>query len=358
MSGPGSPSPGLWIFDHADIAGGGQRFALRLARYAAENRGAQVRVVCPAESTLGQWTRQAGLEVTDANFPSFSAPSVVTALARTRRLLGRVPSKDLIVANSARVQAYLFAASRLRRGRAPVVNVMHEQDSARRVSARFAYRRFGTLLVIGDAAARAYRERLPGLPVHETNNFLTDAELAPFEALRSSRRAPSEPPVLGTLARMIPEKGLVELVEELSAASVRPLWKRLVVAAFPQDESYERRLRARVAQLGLEAVVELAGPRPAIEVLAGVDALLVPSIGYEAQPTVIIEALAAGVPVIVRASLWSSAYEDLPMLAYDSSADLGAALEQLPPAPADPAAIAARFGPESFMATLETAGGR
>jgi glycosyltransferase involved in cell wall biosynthesis len=194
--------------------------------------------------------------------------------------------------------------------------------------------------------------------VHESNNFLMEEEIARFEALRPERHGPSEPPVLGALARMIPEKGLVELVEELSASSVRPLWKRLVVAAFPQDDAYERRLRARIAQLGLEAVVELAGPRPATEVLVGVDALLVPSTGYEAQPTVIIEALAAGVPVIVRASLWSSAYEDLPMLAYHSSADLAAALEQLPLAPADPAAIVARFGPESFMAALEAASGR
>jgi glycosyltransferase involved in cell wall biosynthesis len=349
---------GLWIFDHADIAGGGQRFALRLARYAAESGRAHVRMVCPADSALAQWTREAGLAVTDADFPALDprlAPRAITALARTRGLFGRVRPDELVVANSARVQAYLFAASRLRRNRAAVVHVMHEQDSARRVLARFAYRRFGSLLVIGDAAARAYRERLPGLVVHEASNFLTDAEIAPFEALRSARRAADGPAVLGTLARMIPEKGLVELVEELTAASVRPLWKRLVVAAFPQDEAYERRLRARIEQLGLEAAVDLAGPRPAAEVLAGLDALLVPSTGYEAQPTVIIEALAAGVPVIVRSTLWASAYEDLPMLAYDSSAGLAAALEQLPLAPAEPAEITARFGPEGFMTALYAA---
>lgn len=315
-------------------------------------------MVCPSDSALAQWSREAGLVVTDADFPGFHPklmPRAATALARARRLVEHVSPDELIVANSARVQAYLFAASRLRRTPAPVVNVMHEQDSARRVSARFAYRRFGSLLVIGDAAARAYRERLPGLAVHEGNNFLMKAELARFEALRSGRRTADVPVVLGTLARMIPEKGLIELVEDLSANVVRPLWKRLVVAAFPQDEAYAGRLRARIEQLGLESAVELVGPRPATEVLAGVDALLVPSTGYEAQPTVIIEALAAGVPVIVRSSLWSSAYEDLPMLAYDSSADLAAALEHLPPAPVEPSAIAERFGPERFMTALETA---
>ena len=346
----------LWIFDHADIAGGGQRFALRLARHVAEQRPEGVQVVCPAGSALAQWSREARIPVVDADFPVFHAvPRALAALARARSLLAEVPAGELIVANSARVQAYLFGASRLRRGGAPVVNLMQEQDSARRPSARFAYRRFGSLLVIGDAAAAAYRERLPGVAVHQANNFLTAEELASFEALRARRRAPEGPLVLGTLGRMIPEKGFVELVEELAAAPVRPLWTRLVVAAFPQDGEYERGLRARIRQLGLEAAVELAGPRPATDLLAGVDALVVPSTGHEGQPTAIVEALAAGVPVIVRTPLWSPAYADLPVLRYVSSAELADALASLPAAPAAPAAIEARFGPEQFMSALESA---
>lgn len=349
----------LWIFDHADIAGGGQRFALRLARHAAE-QGTEVQVVCPAASALAGWCREAGVGVVDADFPPFrpaELPRMAAALARGRRQLDGLPADELIVANSARVQAYLFAASRLRRGRVRVVNVMHEQDSARRPSARFAYRRFGSLLVIGEAAARAYRERLPGLTVHEANNFLSGEELASFEALRGGRSGAGGPPTLGTLGRMIPEKGFVELVEELADGAVREHWGRLVLAAFPQDDHYERRLLARIEKLGLEQAVELIAPRPAAEVLAGIDALIVPSTGHEAQPTAIIEALAAAVPVIVRAPLWSSAYADLPVLRYASRGELASALEHLPPAPAEPAAIAARFGPEQFMGALETAGG-
>ena len=71
----------------------------------------------------------------------------------------------------------------------------------------------------------------------------------------------------------------------------------------------------------------------------------------------LIEALAAGVPVIVRSSVWSSAYEDLPVARYDSEAGLAAALDQLPGPPASPRAIAKRFGPEQFMAALDAAPG-
>ena len=347
---------GLWIFDHADIAGGGQRFALRLARYAAERVETSVRMVCPADSVLAQWCCAAGVTVVDADFPAFHAvPHALRALARARRLLGEVPGDELIVANSARAQAYLFGGSRLVRRHAPVVNLMHEQDSVRRPSARFAYRRFGSLLVIGDSAARAYRERLPGVEVEAANNFLLDEDFARFIALRSRRPAGEGPAVLGYLGRMIPEKGLLEFVEELSADAVRPLWRQLVVAAFPQDEGHERGLRARIRELGLEDVVLLEGPRPADELLVGVDALVVPSTGNEAQPTVIIEALSAGVPVIVRSPLWSSAYEGLPVLAYGSRAELAAALERLPQVPAEPTAVARRFGAESFEAALQIA---
>ncbi len=348
----------LWILDHAEISGGGQRFALRLARHAAEQGQIEVRVVCPADSALAVWCREAGLTVADADFPAFepaAGPRMARALLRCRGLLAAAQPETVIVANSARVQAYLFGASRVGRARPRVVNLMHEQDSARRLSARFAYRRFGSLLVIGEAAAAAYRERIPGLAVREANNFLLEEELASFEALRRERPTATGAVVLGTLGRMIPEKGLVELVEELAADTVRPLWQRLVVAAFAQDEAYERKLRSRIEALGLGTVVEVVGPRPAAELLAEVDALMVPSTGYEAQPTVIIEALGAGVPVIVRSALWSSAFESLPMLGYHSSNELAAALRRLPLDPAPISAIALRFGPEQFMAALQSA---
>lgn len=346
----------VWILDHAEIAGGGQRFALRLARWAAEGAGREVRLVCPADSELSGWCAEAGIPVWDASFPPFRASAaweLVKALPRTRALLRAAPADALIVANSARVQAYLFAASRVVSRRRTVVNVMHEQDSARRASARLAYRRFGALLVIGEGAAAAYRERLPGVPVAHANNFLLPEELGRFERLRTSRASADEPPALAAIGRLIPEKGLVELVEELASPRVRPLWRSLTVAAFSQDADYEERLGRRVDELGLGAAVDLAGPRPAAGVLAEADALVVPSVGHEAQPTVILEALAAGVPVIVRSALWSAAYVGLPVSSYASPEELAAALERPAEGPAPPELVAERFGPEQLLSALE-----
>jgi glycosyltransferase involved in cell wall biosynthesis len=348
----------IWILDHAEIAGGGQRFALRVARYAAEDAGTSVRMACPADSELAGWCAESGVAVHDASFPPFrpsKAWQVATALPRTRALLRGAPADALIVANSARVQAYLFAASRVGGRRRSIVNVMHEQDSARRASARLAYRRFGSLLVIGEGAAAAYRERLPGVPVLHANNFLLPEELGRFERLRTRPPSAGAPLALAAIGRLIPEKGLLELVEELAGARVRPLWRSLTVAAFSQDAGYEARLRRRIEELGLGAVVVLTGPRPALDVLAEADALVVPSVGHEGQPTVIVEALAAGVPVILRSPLWSAAYAGLPVSSYASPDELAAVLERPPDGPASSELVAERFGPHQFLSALEAA---
>jgi glycosyltransferase involved in cell wall biosynthesis len=348
----------LWILDHADIEGGGQRFALRLARFVAANRPYRVRVVCPRSSGLAGWCEEAGVEVLDARFPEpvpRRAPSIVRGVARTRALLRMAPADVILVGNSARVQAYLYGASRFLRRALRVVHLMHEQDSTRRPSARFVFRRFGQLVVMGENAARSYRRVLPGVPVSAINNFLEDGELRRFAAVRRDGGPPG-PPVLGVLGRLIPEKGIIELVEELGDERVLPSWARLVVAAFPQDAAYEEGLRRRIVELGLEERVELAGPRSDVDrFLAEIDVLVVPSVGNEAQPTVIVEALAAGVPVLLREPLWSEAFDGLPVGAYRAGDDLPAALRSLPPEPAALEEVARRFGPDQALEGIENA---
>jgi glycosyltransferase involved in cell wall biosynthesis len=90
------------------------------------------------------------------------------------------------------------------------------------------------------------------------------------------------------LGRLSPEKGLQTLV---SAWRNTPA-KLLVVG----DGSEASRLRDAAGPN-----VEFAGPVPrtqVAEILRGARALLLPSLWYEAQPRVILEAYAAGVPVV------------------------------------------------------------
>jgi glycosyltransferase involved in cell wall biosynthesis len=344
----------LWFIDHAPILGGAERFALKLAAAAATRKPAlRVVMVCPRESELAQRSRAAGIEIRDARFPSLTPPSVrsLTAAIALRRVLANAPRSAVIVANSARAQAYVAAADLLSARRLTIVNLAHEQETAARRVARAALRRGGALVTIGANTAAAYERALPDTAVHRINNVLDDRELAAAAGARA--RAPR----LAVLARMIPEKGILELLDE--AAAERERWSTLAVGAPSQDRAYEARVNARIGELGLAGRVRLHG---AVSDVAGfldaADVLVVPSTGCEGQPTAIIEALARGLPVLVREPILSPDFGGLPVRAYRDAKDFGAALVKLRPAPAPVKDMRRRFGVDQAIDGLLSAGCR
>ena len=105
--------------------------------------------------------------------------------------------------------------------------------------------------------------------------------------------------------------------------------------------------------------VELRGQVSDVPAFLGeIDALVVPSVGNEGQPTSILEALAYGRPVVVRDGVYARDYEGLPVVAYSDSADLGAALRDLPQGAVDAAELERRFGPAQLIAAFEAASAR
>ena len=76
------PRRELWLLDDARIMGGGQLFALRLARYVLRQRGPDaLRIVCPSDSELGRRAHAEGIRVTDLAFPG---PAAFPAVALDR----------------------------------------------------------------------------------------------------------------------------------------------------------------------------------------------------------------------------------------------------------------------------------
>ena len=347
----------IWLLDHGEIAGGGQGVGFRLAR-ALGARGFDVKVGCRRDSPLAGWCARAGIETEDMRFEDlvlWRAFSIAPAVSRTRRFLSRVGPDPLVVGNHPRVHAHLFAATRGMAGAPAIVNLAHDQDSAGRRSARFAYRRLGALLAVGSNAAGEYRVRLPGVPVTKMNNFL------PVDYFKEAQRrrvlSPSyAEPALGVLARLIPEKGIAELVDRLATDEMRGGWSRLIVGGAFQDVSYTRAVERRVGELGLGERIRLLGEVEDVPgFLGSIDALVVPSTGKEAQPTVILEGLAHGVPVIVREPLFSPDYDDLPVVPYANASDLARILRDLPTQPAPVEELIRRFGPDQAVAALESA---
>jgi glycosyltransferase involved in cell wall biosynthesis len=347
----------LWLLNDGRIFGGGQLTTLRLATFVVRALPDRpVLVFCPTSSELARRCRESGVPVVDAQFPDLNpadAPRIPGALLRLRKVLGDADGDGTVVVGTslrAHVSAHLASVG-LRRP-PPVVHLMVEQDSARRAFARLLLRRFGSVLVIEEGAAAAYRERLRGVPVTSVNNVLLPEEVEAAFRARSPRGEGA--PVLGVLARLIPEKGVLELIEEL--APCPRAWSRLLVAGPRQDEAYAARLETRIAALRMGDRVRLLGQITELApFFAEIDALVVPSVGFETQPVVIMEALAHGRPALIRTSLWSAAFAGLPVLTYASSADLPAALDDLPVEAADPAELVRRFGPMQLLEGIDAA---
>lgn len=327
----------VWLLDHGEILGGGQRFGIRLVEALREaGRNAQV--------------------VEELSFPRPAPwnPAVLPAVRRTQRFLAGVDPGATVIGNHPRVHAYLWAAAPKSGGPA-IVNIAHEQETAARRTAGFVYRRAGALVAIGANAAREYESRLPGVQLTKINNFLP-AEF--FERARGERVLSPDPGEMsiGVMARLIPEKGVTELVEELADPQVRPAWRELVIAGGAQDASYAKQVESRIEQLGLADRVRLIGETEDVpRFLGSIDVLVVPSTGKEAQPTAIIESLAYGVPVVVRDPLFSPDFEGLPVASYGTVAELGEALRAPRPSPAPVQELMSRFGPDQAIAGIDAA---
>ena len=256
----------LWLLDDGRIMGGGQVITLRLARFAE-----RARIVAPGDSELAARAREEGIAVEPVDFPTVPSRR---SLRRLRALLRSVEGA-LVVGASLRAQVYAHTALTGVREKPKIVHFMSEQDSARRAVARIVLRRFGSVVALGGNAADAFRRALgDGATVEEANNILGPEEIAAAVAARQPRG--DGPAVLGVLARLIPEKGILELVEELAGAA--DAWSKLVVGAARQNEAYAQRVERRVSELGLD--VELRGQVSDVPAFLGeIDALVVPSVG-------------------------------------------------------------------------------
>src|SRR3954454_21431084 len=86
------PAP-LWLLDHADIMGGGQLFALRLARFLrADQPERGLVIVCPRETELAARCEAEAIEPRHAEFPALvPSPGLAAGVRALRRLLDEVP---------------------------------------------------------------------------------------------------------------------------------------------------------------------------------------------------------------------------------------------------------------------------
>ena len=121
-----------------------------------------------------------------------------------------------------------------------------------------------------------------------------------------ARSARPQPPratkrewTLGTVALFRPRKGLEVLLKALATLRARGLPVRLRAVGGFETPEYERAVKSLVGKLGLADAVEWTGFTEDVDrELAEMDLFVLPSLFGEGLPMVVLEAMAAGVPVV------------------------------------------------------------
>lgn len=111
-------------------------------------------------------------------------------------------------------------------------------------------------------------------------------------------RAPGIAPVIGLIGRVVPIKDVKTFIRAMrSVVSVMPKAHGWIVGPEEEDPDYASECRGLVTSMGLEGQVHFLGFQRIQEILPQLGLMVLTSIS-EAQPLVILEAWAAGTPVV------------------------------------------------------------
>ncbi|MGL4513151.1 MAG: glycosyltransferase [Lacipirellulaceae bacterium] len=226
--------------------------------------------------------------------------------AREVARIAREGDYSLLHAHTPR--SLLVAALAAQLTRLPLVYHVHSpasRDSTRRVSnwmndrvERWAAAGAAQLLTVSPTLTDHMRSM--GFSVDRLHCVLNGVPSLPDDAPGARRRQqPIGPFVIGMVALFRPRKGAEVLLDAIAELRSRGHDVRLqAVGPFESDE-YREELYQREARLSLQEVVHWTGFTSDVHAeLARMDALALPSLFGEGLPMVVLEAMAAGLPVV------------------------------------------------------------
>jgi glycosyltransferase involved in cell wall biosynthesis len=140
------------------------------------------------------------------------------------------------------------------------------------------------------------RQGIPPERVNVVHNGVPALYEVPF------RRTPRAQWMLGTVALFRPRKGLEVLLDALAILRRQGCSFRLKAVGAFESPDYERSILAQAERLGLSETIEWTGfTSDVTSELLTMDLFVLPSLFGEGLPMVVLEAMAAGVPVVASA---------------------------------------------------------
>jgi len=297
---PGDAAVNILFLDQFSDMGGAQQCLLDLIP-AVRARGWNAFCGAPGDGPFTATLRELGVEVSPISCGPFASgrKSMSDALRFARqqpRLVREIKHlaerarADLIYVNGPRV---LPAASKAARGRWPLVFHCHSRPAG-----EYAIQLVSRALRRGDADLIAC-SRFVAAP------FQTAKVHVIYNGVKAGAPHRRQPPPwrIGVIGRISPENGQAEFLQAARILSERVPGLQFVVCGAPLFASAAARKYAdTLASLAGKLPVEFLGWRADVPaVLADLDVLVTPSIGGPGAPRVILEAFAAGVPVVAFA---------------------------------------------------------
>lgn len=229
------------------------------------------------------------------------------AFAKVRRLL-RERAVDVVHTHN--TQAFTDAGTAIALLGRPAPTLVHTDHArsypdklryvlAERVLARLAFR----VVAVSEHTRRDLVEHV-GIPANKLTTIYngiddpTRATPAQFDALRAELRLPDDALIIGTGARLMPQKGFVHLLRAMPAVlqQIRNAYV-LLVGEGPDEEL----LRAEADTLGIASRVRFTGARLDLPILMQLyDVFALPSV-WEGLPMVVLEALARARTIVASA---------------------------------------------------------
>jgi glycosyltransferase involved in cell wall biosynthesis len=150
------------------------------------------------------------------------------------------------------------------------------------------------IAVSTDEALHARELGIEATKIHVVHNGIDSVEFPPREVVRSRLGLSPHDFVIGFVGRLVSQKGPELLIEALGRLSPHHDHAKVVMIG---DGPTGPALRRRIGQLGLAPRVHMLGDVVATFLMPAFDVFCLPS-RYEGMPYVLLEALAAGLPIV------------------------------------------------------------
>ena len=289
----------LQLTSHLDV-GGITTYVVNLSRALAA-RGHQVIVGSGGGTQEGRLT-EAGIAHRRVPLATSAecSPQVAWACWQLNRMLSASPV-DVIHAHTRTAQ--VAAAWLSRRQKIPSVTTWHG-FYRRRLSRRW-WPCTGTMTIAISEPVAAHLRDVFGVPPERIRLIPHGVDAARFEQpiaaaelqrLRAQLQLPSDGPVVGTMARLVPSKGVDQLLDAFAHVRAKVPQARFVIVG---DGAARTRLERHAARLGLSPSVRFAGTvadTPAI--LSLMDVFVFMPATQEGFGLSLLEAMASGRPIV------------------------------------------------------------